>query len=150
MELRPTTSGRILCAGDIWCHAQSGLSGLLEARLRLDHPSVPWRFWHMGEAATTARQLVDEAALRLLGRDAHRVMVSIGHAPRDQDAAPEALSDMDHLLDLLSDKLPGQAWILLPSPSLWPEAQREAVLHLRARLSEGHPSVHRIYYLIVQ
>jgi hypothetical protein len=144
MELRPTTSGRILFAGDIWCHAQSGLSGILEARLRLDHPGAPWRFWHRGEPSVSARQLLDEAALRLFGRDAHRVLVSIGHAPHDQSASPEVLSDLRRLLDLLSDKLPEQAWILLPSPSLWPESQREAALRIRETLEQGHPSVRRI------
>lgn len=144
MEFRPLPPERILCTGDVWCHALSGLPGLLEAQLRLEHPAALWRFWHMGEAGISARQLLDEAALRLLARNAQRILISVGHSSRDREATPEVLSDVRALLDLLSDKLPNQAWILLPSPSLWPEAGREAALRLRQELSNAHPAVRRI------
>ncbi|MEN9353915.1 MAG: hypothetical protein RL318_1240 [Fibrobacterota bacterium] len=144
MERRSAASGRILCTGDIWCHAQSGLSSLLEAQLRLEHPQAPWRFWHQGEATTTVRQLLEEAAWRLLGRDAHRVLISIGHSPKDQEASPEMLADLRALMELLADKLPGQVWILLPSPSLWPESQRDAALRIRQELSNPREGVRLI------
>ena len=106
MEFRPLPPERILCTGDVWCHALSGLPGLVEAHLRLEHPAAPWRFWHMGEAEISARQLVDEAALRLFARDARRILISVGHAPRDREAGPETLADIRALLDLNSQVKP--------------------------------------------
>lgn len=144
MEPRPIPATRILFAGDLWCHGATGLTSLLEARLRLSSPGSAWRFWHQGEADITARNLFDEAAFRLLGRDAQRVLLSIGHAPGDRQAVPESLDSVHRLLDLLTDKLSGQAWLLLPCPSLWPEASREACHRLRAALLTGHPDLHRI------
>lgn len=144
MEPRPTPATRILFAGDLWCHAATGFTALLEARLRLSDPAAAWRFWHQGEAEIGARNLFDEAAFRLLGRDAQKVLVSVGHAPADREALPESLDAVQRLLDLLSDKLPGQTWLLLPCPSLWPEASREACHRLRTALQAGHPALHRI------
>ncbi len=139
----PAPPHRILFAGDAWCHPNSRMTPLVEARLRLSHPEAPWRFWHLGETHCTAHLLVEEAVRRLLGRDAQRLLISIGHAEADQ-LNPPSEQDLSQLLELLSDKLPGLAWILLPAPSLWPEARRETCLRLRELLSQGFPKVSRI------
>jgi hypothetical protein len=143
MKAEPAAPHRILFAGDAWCHPNSGMTPLIEARLRLSRPGAPWRFWHLGESHCTVRVLADEAVRRLLGRDAQRILISIGHAEADQLCAPTE-EDLTQLLELLEDKLPGQAWILLPSPSLWPEARRESCLRLRGTLSQGFPKVSRV------
>jgi len=135
---------RILCTGDVWCHPVAGLSALLEAHLRRGVPSAHWRFWHLGEVSCGVRKLVDEAAWKLLGRDAQRILVSVGHAPEDREASEATLAAIGQLLELLATKRQDQVWILLPSPSLWPESRREACLRLRQKLSEGHPQLHRI------
>lgn len=144
MVLSPTPATRILFAGDILCHGTTGLSSLVESSLRLTAPSEPWRFWHQGEADVGAKRLFDEAAFRLLGRDAQKVLVSVGHAPADRQAPQATLDSIRQLLELLTDKLPVQAWLLLPSPSLWPEASREACHRLRSALTESHPDLRRI------
>ena len=54
------------------------------------------------------------------------------------------LADLRALMELLADKLPGQVWILLPSPSLWPESQRDAVLRIRQELSNPREGVRLI------
>jgi hypothetical protein len=138
------TIERILCTGDVWCHPSSGLSSLLEAHLRRGNPSAHWRFWHLGDAACSARTFLDEAAWKLLGRDAQRILVSIGHAPQDRDASESTLAAIGQLLELLATKRLDQVWILLPTASLWPESERDACLRLRQKLSEGFPELHRI------
>ncbi len=138
------TANRILFTGDFWCHPLAGMTPLLEAQLRFTSPSAPWRFWHLGDESCTIRQLTDEAMRRLLGCDAQRVLVSIGHASADSSGSPRLESDTAALLEVLSDKLPDRCWMLLPAPSLWSSARRGTCLRLRESLLTGFPKLHRI------
>jgi len=129
---------RVVCVGDGFFGADSA-SVVLERLCRVEDPESPWKFWHLGDASCTAERLQAEAVWRVLGHDAGRLIVSLGH-PELQAESPDPraiAASCRACMDVLADKGPPRTWLLLPAPSLWPGSKRPAVQALRQELSSG-------------
>jgi hypothetical protein len=128
---------RVVCVGDVLASRRTGATETLERLSRIRAPEQPWKFWHLGDASTTAQALLQEAIWRALGFDAGRLLLSLGSA----EAASESFSpdrtvdEIRQCLELLADKGPRELWLLLPVPSLWPLDRRDDVEALRSALS---------------
>jgi hypothetical protein len=133
---------RVVCVGDVLASRRTGATETLERLCRIHAPRQPWKFWHLGDATTTARILLQEAIWRALGFDAGRLLLSLGSA---EAASPtfspsDTLDEIRQCLELLADKGPKEIWVLLPVPSLWPldlrgdvESVRSGIAALRGR-----------------
>ncbi|HOX51276.1 MAG TPA: hypothetical protein PKY05_07300 [Fibrobacteria bacterium] len=127
---------RIVCVGDLLVARKTGVTESLERLCRIAQPESPWKFWHQGEASTTAESLREEAIWRALGLGAGRLILSLGTPEilASGFAPDRTASQIAACLDLLADKGPAELWLLLPVPAFWPLAKRPLVDDLRARL----------------
>lgn len=128
---------RVVCVGDVLASRRTGATEALERLSRIRAPEQPWKFWHLGDASTTARALLQEAIWRALGFDAGRLLLSLGSAEAASPSfSPSSTYDeIRQCLDLLADKGPREIWLLLPAPSLWPLDLRQDVESLRSGLA---------------
>ena len=128
---------RVVCVGDVLASRRTGATEALERLSRIHAPEQPWKFWHLGEASSTARALLQEAIWRALGFDAGRLLLSLGSAEASNPSfSPSTtLDEIRQCLELLADKGPREIWLLLPVPSLWPLDRREDVESLRSALA---------------
>ena len=128
---------RVVCVGDVLASRRTGATEALERLSRVQSPEKPWKFWHLGDASTTAKALLQEAIWRALGFDAGRLLLSLGstEAAGPSFSPSATLDEIRQCLELLADKGPREIWLLLPVPSLWPLDLREGVESLRSGLA---------------
>jgi len=128
---------RVVCVGDVLASRRTGATEALERLCRIHSPEQPWKFWHLGDASTTAKALLQEAIWRALGFDAGRLLLSLGstEAAGPSFSPSTTLDEIRQCLELLADKGPREIWVLLPVPSLWPLDLRDDVETLRAGLA---------------
>jgi hypothetical protein len=128
---------RVVCAGDWLTAHRRGATQALERLCRIEQPSLPWKFWHLGDPSTTATALLEEAIWKALGLGAGRLVLSLGGTESGTDSfEPSATADgIRRCMHLLSDKGPADLLLVLPIPSLWPLARRSAIESMRQELS---------------
>lgn len=132
---------RVVCAGDWITAHRIGATESLERLCRIGQPDRAWKFWHLGDARTSADELLHEAIWKALGLGAGRLVLSLGGAESFRtDFDPVSTATAIHrCLEMLSDKGPQALHLVLPCPSLWPLAQRPKVESLRRILSKPIP-----------